>query len=94
MLPGLKASIVMPRSCVCRGASIAMNDWAISVISGEKSSIVMPLAEENTFGLRLAALVSSYFVSDQNPFTFSSGGSRSDSAGRLQNTGFSSADSA
>src|SRR4051794_274272 len=33
--------------------------------------------------------MSSYLVSDQNPRVFSSGGSRSDSAGRLQNTGVS-----
>ena len=33
--------------------------------------------------------MSSCFVSDQKPLVFSSGGSRSDSAGRLHGTGFS-----
>ena len=33
--------------------------------------------------------MSSCLVSDQNPSVFSSGGSRSDSAGRLHGTGFS-----
>ncbi len=68
---------------------MAMNDCAISVISGVKSSIVTPLAEENTCGIRDASWMSSYLVRDQKPWTFSSGGSRSDSGGLLQATGFS-----
>ena len=79
----------MPRSWVCRGASIAMNDCATSSISGAKSSIVMPSAEEKISGWRLAIRMSSRFVSDQKPLVLSSGGSRSDSAGRLHGTGFS-----
>ena len=86
---GLNASVVMPRSWVCRGASIAMNDCAISTASGAKSSMVMPWAEEKISGWRLAIRMSSCLVSDQKPLVLSSGGSRSDSAGRLHGTGFS-----
>src|SRR5882757_315950 len=89
MFFGLNASIVIPRNCVCRGASIAMNDCTNSVSSGAKLSMMTPSAEENTSGFRLARRMSSCLVSDQNPFVLSSGGSRSDSTGRLHGTGFS-----
>ncbi len=68
---------------------MAMKDWATSVISGVKSSMVMPSADEKTCGLRLASRMSSYLVSDQKPRVLSSGGRSSDSAGRLHGTGFS-----
>ena len=54
MFLGLNASMVMPRNWLCRGASIAMNDWATSLASGAKSSMVMPSAEEKISGCRLA----------------------------------------
>jgi hypothetical protein len=66
-----------------------MNDCTSSVSSGAKLSMMTPSAEENTCGFRLASRMSSCLVSDQNPFVFSSGGSRSDSTGRLHGTGFS-----
>ena len=59
MFPGLNASRVMPRNAVWRGASIAMNDCAISVTISGKSSMITPPAEEKISGCRLAHWMSS-----------------------------------
>ena len=49
---GVKADETRPRSFVCRGASIARNDWDASSNSGGASPNSTPLPEQNVAGSR------------------------------------------
>ena len=49
---GVNAAETSPRSLVCRGASMARNDWEASSISGGASANWTPSAEQKVAGSR------------------------------------------
>ena len=57
---GVKAADTRPRSLVCRGASIARNDWEASSISGGASANWTPSPEQNVAGSREMRRMSSW----------------------------------